>query len=494
MYVRQDDDLLFKNWHWGKCLDYLYNNICYQSSNLVLIRGALDSGKTTLKQELIRILPENCKVFSMFGEIKVKLGVVELIKKITAGFGESWDNDNFSGWQSLQRAVFSQQNVNWIILIDDAEKLCWEHLDSLLNLYNTIEISGGQLSLVFFSDFTFDEGMNKALLADFMNSKGQIIDLQPLNLEQTSEFLNDKMQLQFNHKILKKIYNASDGLIGKIKHLAVSELNINSSKGNTMFKNLFNNIINPPVVRAIICSGFLLLSYIAFTFQKNTKKEDLAQDGITNTYISKASTKDQQNELEKKAQLSKDKEIIYAKDKQHLEKQLEEIDNLSKQLQTISSELNKIKDQVAELSFSINSLHGSTLNISKSSNNLKSNKLHAIDPMKKLAYIDSLRNYEQQLLKVNKKFYVLQIMSSKNEQSIKNLIDRYSPLCPNSIKYASGNLQPNKELWYVAWYGIYQDKQSALKDLSNLPRGLQTLNPIVKDYSAVHKLINSKKD
>ena len=156
--------------------------------------------------------------------------------------------------------------------------------------------------------------------------------------------------------------------------------------------------------------------------------------------------------------------------------------------------MNKIKDQVAELSFSINSLHGSTLNISKSSNNLKSNKLHAIDPMKKLAYIDSLRNYEQQLLKVNKKFYVLQIMSSKNEQSIKNLIDRYSPLCPNSIKYASGNLQPNKELWYVAWYGIYQDKQSALKDLSNLTRGLQTLNPIVKDYSAVHKLINSKKD
>ena len=62
--MRQNEEILFKNWQWGECLDYL-NNIVQHSDNIVLLSGCHDSGKTTLKQELISLLPDHFKTFSM---------------------------------------------------------------------------------------------------------------------------------------------------------------------------------------------------------------------------------------------------------------------------------------------------------------------------------------------------------------------------------------------------------------------------------------------
>jgi septal ring-binding cell division protein DamX len=42
-------------------------------------------------------------------------------------------------------------------------------------------------------------------------------------------------------------------------------------------------------------------------------------------------------------------------------------------------------------------------------------------------------------------------------------------------------------------HGVYASRESALQDIKNLPKDLQKLKPIVRDYASIHQLINNNK-
>ena len=110
------------------------------------------------------------------------------------------------------------------------------------------------------------------------------------------------------------------------------------------------------------------------------------------------------------------------------------------------------------------------------SSGLKSNKLQT--------------NHEKQLLKIDKNNYVLQLMASKNEQSVKNLLTKY-PSMSGQMKYFSGKFKSKDDIWFIVVHGVYTNPESALKDIRNLPVDLKKLKPIVRDYASVHNLINN---
>lgn len=461
--MNQQEHKLFKNWHWNECLECLDNIVRY-SDSIVLVSSPIDNGKTTLKQEFINLLAAaaNVKVFAMNGEQQIS--VATMMRQVTIGFGLPWDNNSSSNWSELQKAIFSQPSCRWVLCIDDAEKLSWDTLNALISLYNLISSEGSQFSLILFADLSLEESLKRSVLKDFVINKFQMLNLKTLTFVEASAFLNS-INLNFDNKTLKKIYNASGGIIGKVKQLAISELNIKHSESKINIKNLLTNIINPPVIRICVCCGLLVVAYSLFTVMQrkdNWSKVTLALEKpiepIIETPITVADNKVADNKV------ADNSEEIYQKLYTNLQASLQA--NLQEYLQ---AELNKI---------ALNNLNNIKDNIKDLANQLE----------QKTSEIKKPSGLTQ------KPGYTLQIMASKKEQSVKKLFANYPDMSKKS-KYFLVKFKPEqKEPWFLVIHGNYASREEAISDINNLPIDIQNLKPIVRNYAIINKLINNQKE
>lgn len=455
--MNQQEHKLFKNWHWNECLECLDNIVRY-SDSIVLVSSPIDNGKTTLKQEFVNLLgAANFKVFSMYGEQQT--GVATMMRQVTIGFGLPWDNNNSSNWSELQKAIFSQPNCRWVLCVDDAEKLSWDTLNALISLYNLISSEGSQFSLIFFADPSLEESLKRSVLKDFVINKFQMLNLKALTLLEASAFLNS-INLNFDNKTLKKIYNASGGIIGKVKQLATSELNIKHSESKINIQSLLANIINPPVIRICVCCGLLVAAYSVFTFMQ--RKDSWSKAAIalekpietvieTPIIVADNKTADNSEEIYQK---------LYTNLQANLQANLQEY--LQAELNKIAlNNLNNIKDNIKDLA---NQLEQKTPEIKKTIQSTK------------------------------KPGYTLQIMASKKEQSVKKLFANYPGISQKS-KYFLVKFKPQqKDPWFLVIHGNYASREAAINDINNLPIDIQNLKPIVRNYEVINKLINNQKE
>lgn len=496
IHMRHNEEILFKDWQWGECLDYL-NNIIHHGDNIVLVSGELDSGKTTLKQEIISALPNHFKMFSMYGE--PRLGVATFMRQITMGFGLSWDNNLPPDWDELRRAIFSQPECKWVLLIDDAEKLSWDTLNAVINLYVTSIAEGSKFSLVLFADVHLLGSIKNSVLKDFFETKFQIVELQSLKLEEMGVFLDAHMQLTFDRKTLKKIYNASNGVIGKVKQLAISELNIKNTGENMIFKNLMENIISPPVIRVFVCAGLLFVAYILFgiTQKKDINSSDIVLEQEAQKFLHKSqfaqidpttnykvdeqkvahNTISENNTFKSNALPTSIENTEYDQLYQKLHSDLK--NSLQEQLYKLQSDITKLQEKITTLPLATEKPV-----ISVTNGNANNKQINA----EKHSSLQTNNNF----LKIAKNRYVLQLMASKNEQSAKKLINSH-PSLSAKVKYFSGKFKSQDDVWFVVVHGVYASRESALQDIKNLPKDLQKLKPIVRDYASIHQLINNNK-
>jgi|GEM_PF-1422550 type II secretory pathway predicted ATPase ExeA len=498
--MRQNEEILFRDWHWSECLERL-DNVVLHSDSIILVSGVTDSGKTTLKQELINILGTSFKIFSMCGEQRI--GVTTLMRQVTLGFGLPWDNNLSPDWGGIQRAIFSQPNCRWVLLIDDAEKLSWDALNALIRLYTTVGSEGSQFSLILFADISLEDSLRNSVLKDFFENKFQTINLKPLSFDQMVAFLHS-IELTFEHRTLKKIYNASNGIIGKIKQLAISELNIKGTEHNMVFKKLLENIINPPVIRMAVCCSLLVMAYGLFSFvQKKSSWQMVGLEKVVEqpkldpvkeiSSVDVATTIDslqpQQLVQQQLVQPIKDIDLqniqsvqyeelyqrLYADLKtslqEHIQSELSKVE--SNQLDNIGKLENKLEQKIAELKLPIETKPI----VARTINTVQAVKTETI---------------EKNLLGIAKNRYTLQLMASKNEQTVKKLINNY-PALTSKAKYFSAKFRPQQEdTWFVVVHGSYSNKELAMHDIKNLPIEIQNLKPIVRNYGSIHQLINNK--
>lgn len=472
--MHHSEDILFKDCSWGESLDYL-NNIVPYTENIILVSGLPDSGKTTLKQEIINNLCGSCKIFATLGDPRAT--VASFMQQVHLGFGLVWDNNLPPDWEELRRAVLNIPHCNWILLIDDAEKLSWDILNSLIDLYITLSSDDSNFHLILFAKDCLVNSIKNSPLKDFFEIKFENINLKSLNLEEMTVFLTDIMQLDFDRKTLKKIYSASNGIIGKVKQLAITENKIKGAEKNMMLRNLLENIISPPFMRLIVCGFLLFIAYIVFNFtqrQYDTVEVVAKVNKEVNTSISTLELETNNLEINPNQQLQY--EQIYKKLYTDLKNDLQE--QLLNKLLNLEEQLNKLQQSTHILETNI-----SQKNISNNfKNNINQHNNNYTLP-KNLQLSKSAKSA--------KNFYVLQLMASKNEQSILNLINNHPALFAK-IKYFSGKFKPKEDLWFIATYGYYNDPGSAIKDLKNLPPELRKLKPLVRDYNSVQKLIKNK--
>lgn len=463
---------LFTQGQWSECLNCLDNIIRY-SDNLVLVSGANNSGKTTLKQELLKLLDTNFKIFSTFAD--QQLSIAGFIRNITIGFDLTWEENSLPNWDKLQKSIVAQQSFRWIIIIDDADKMPWEHLNALIRLYTVVNAENSQLSIILFADSHLEYNLQQSVLKEFFENKFQKIKLKPLTFDQMLQYLNN-INIKLDSKNLQQIYQASEGYIGKIKQLAISKDNLNNVKynikDNIVSKYLLIKIINSPALKATCCGVLVVVAYVLFgVIQKNNIQ-------TTQLELEQVVEKPQQpiianhevmQSLEVQPELPQQNTGLSEELYQKLYADLQ--NNLQQYMQT---QLNKLEQQVSELKEQL-------INKEQVTNNANI-----------ISSVAKLNNTENSLLNIAKNRYTLQIMAAKDEHSIKKLFNHYPQLL-SKAKYFRAKFKPGQDsMWFVVVHGSYANRELAIQDLKNLPLDIQALNPIVRNYNYVHKIINNK--
>lgn len=557
--MQRNQNILFKDWQWQESLDRL-NTLLYINEKIILVVGEHQSGKTTLKQEIIDHLSNDFKKSTIVADRKMTITL--FMQQVYLSFGLVWKSHLPQDWEELRKTVCNKIDYNWIVIIDDAEKLSWELLNSLISLYITLNSEHNNFHLIFFAQNIFLENIKNSLLNDFFEVKFEIINFPTLNLTEMTAFLSNNMQLNFNNKTLKKIHLASNGIIGKVIQLAISEENMHKVKNNQFIHKLLESIINPLTIRIIVCACLLVIAYIIFNLSKKSeitatinkdnnallhskhpKQVDKSTvDGTVS--VSSIATEDLlniNNQIEQElinnvaieqnvinsSTASIEKDLINASIGQDLinnhsniQIEIDKIKNHIKQIkhsqqtkyEIIYQELyqklqNNLQQQLTRLEEKINELQSiiqvannnkvqpnipvpgnQDLITNKAINNTNKfiNNNNLIKKSKKTHLLDSNTTKTT----TTKNFYVLQLMASKNEQSILNLINNYSKNV-KKITYFKGKFNPKGDLWFIAIYGNYPNPKAAIKDLKSLPIEIRKLKPLVRDFKSVKLLINN---
>jgi septal ring-binding cell division protein DamX len=473
---------LFADCSWGECFDYL-SNIVHHSSNAFLVSGPIDSGKTTLYQQLSRSFPSNVKVFSMSGEYRI--GVASFMQQITLGFGVDCNTAPFSNWDLLQHAMASQYGYNWVVIIDNAEKLSWDLLNALINLYNQLSAQGLNFSFILLADSRFVGDIKNSVLKDFFINKAELLEIQPLSWQQTKGFVLDYMKLDYDIKLVKKIYKASNGIIGKLKQLAISGVKKERFGEIMIFKNVLKNVAGSTVIRIAICGSLLLTAYVVFLI---TQKKDVGQIEVA---IEQPTTQVTQIVPDiTPVQLPAPEPTLVGQDTQVANIDSADYEQLYQKLHTdlkssLEQEVVKLQQEISVMQNKITILSATATKLPAKRTNNSNNKAVAKNNL-------LLNKVETQLLNTDKNRYVLQLMASKNETNVKRLVAKY-PRLTNKIKYFSGKFNPAQDTWFIVIHGIYDTPKEAKQDINNLPLDIQQLKPIVRNYKSVHQIINNKK-
>lgn len=97
-----------------------------------------------------------------------------------------------------------------------------------------------------------------------------------------------------------------------------------------------------------------------------------------------------------------------------------------------------------------------------------------------------LRVANKQLLKINKKFYTLQLLGTHSEQAAREFIKAKKIAAHGSYFKVELNGKP----WFVLVYGRYETRTQALRAIKALPSSLKGLKPWPRSFVNIHSAIN----
>jgi len=202
---------------------HLLAQLIQNSTNLILIKGAEHSGKSTHFRLLRNHIQTNCKLVCLRVDSKTNISL--LLKKIAQGFGVTKKIG-----RDLRVRLFhtinelTQENIKLILIVDDAHKLNSECLQLLADFNHEPTTP---LSITLFSECNIDKNMKKLDPSIRIGINAHLINLKHYNTKQTLNFINHHLKsvgiispFILNDVQIARLQKQADGLPGKIKILA----------------------------------------------------------------------------------------------------------------------------------------------------------------------------------------------------------------------------------------------------------------------------------
>lgn len=480
----------------------LLEHLSRYSNLLSVVEGASGSGKTRFLQEFIRLQNDTAIISHVKASMLMTAG--QLLQAIYAGYADVLDSSHGdTSFGPLLKFAHEAEakGQKAIILIDNAHELNTDAVIMLMDMMSLATESQEVPHIGLFTEHTLARNLD-AYQSSRYEQLSHELELAPFTLEQTRAYLLHRVRaiggginLPFNERQVKKIYQQSGGMPGGINKAALAMMgdanaaeSLAREKKSWFKKPKLGLSFGFPVVHMALMSVIMLGILVAVVF--NDGEEDAPANNTRLAPIGQKAPRQASSET------------------------LARIEAMQRQIgQESPVSLPPIPAEALQPNQNQNNTAGSSAstesNIAtapirlapvESSNTAPAEEDSPVvttpilqsqassepeperTPLEQTASVDPF-NKTQAWLERNPNRYTLQLLGTHNQDMVQEFIRDQGSLDAFSYFQALHNGRD----WYVVVYGEYRNRSEAIAAVENLPKGLQQLNPWARSVRGIQQ-------
>ncbi|MBL1141932.1 MAG: AAA family ATPase [Proteobacteria bacterium] len=500
------------------------------SNKLVVVKGELDSGKTTFFNELCSQDESNLIIRNL--TVTALTNINDIIKAII-------DGDQHD---ELQESQYSQTELNqWLtrcqnkqqipaLLIDNVDLLNENLITQLFSLLKESN-QNSVLHICLFCEPSFLEQLEESGINKEDSDSLHIIEMPGLSEKQTEQYIrnnypaSDSTDLNlFDEKTIKQIHRISHGLPGRVNALCEQYLDDPAKDKTENVKNESSNKIKAILIKnKLIISVTLLLMFlsigIATLLEEAGKKEvkqtikldlpkldepeskpddvveievpkELEPEPVTIEELSPPVIPEIAKDLKDKSGVSvyssEGHLVAQDSDLQTVKEEAEEIpiDNVVESVVPIIN----TKEEAEEIIETIPEPELKTELVPEPEPEKKPKPRveSKPEPTKSEPISEPVKRDIQWLIKQDSKKYVLQLIGAYERETIEVYIRNFKDNDSKIIPFTASN--KGKE-WHVLVYGLYEDRDQAVAAIAELPTKAKLMAPWPRTVESIKDLL-----
>ncbi|MFD1382730.1 SPOR domain-containing protein [Rhodanobacter aciditrophus] len=464
-------------------------------SNLIsVVMGESSSGKTRFLQEFIRLQKDTAVISHVKATMLMTAG--QLLQAIYRGYADVLEHaEGESSFGPLLKFAHEMEGKGQkaIILVDNAHELNTDAVTMLMDMMSLATESQEVPHIALFTEHSPARNLDAYQKSRYEQLSHEL-RLAPFTLEQTRAYMLHRVRaiggginLPFNDRQVKKIYQQSQGMPGRINKVALSMMGdgkTSAKEANDGKKSLFKGGLSFgfPVVHMALLSVVMLGILVAVIFND---PEESTETAATTTSIAPISQAPRQASSETIARI----EAMQRQIGQEAPLSLPPIPtgavpsgaNSSTQAQAPTIESAPLRE-TTELSTS------EPENISEpvlETPVLQSQATQPVSEPEPTVQAEPQDRFDKtaQWTERNPNRYTLQLLGTHNKDTVQEFIRDQGSL----EVFSYFQTVHNGRDWFVVVYGEYRNRSEAIAAVENLPRDLRDLNPWARSVRGIQQ-------
>ena len=468
------------------------------SNLLSVVKGASGSGKTRFLQEFMRLQHDSAVISHVKASMLMTAG--QLLQAIYHGYADVLENrggDTSFGPLLKFAHDMEAKGQKAIILIDNAHELNTDAVTMLMDMMSLATESQEVPHVALFTEHSIARNLDSYQRSRYEQLSHELA-LAPYTLEQTRAYLLHRVRaiggginLPFNERQIKKIYQQSAGLPGAINQIALVMMGEGKPRGSSASDKRswvrLGGSFGFPLVHMALMSIIMLGILVAVIFSDG---EDDATPVSNSTSIAPiAQNAPRQASSETLARI----EAMQRQIGQETPVSLPPIP--AEALQPAAEQSNSASANRSEnTSITTAPIRLTTPNqdsaVSEPSTPVQTTPvLQSAEPevpepvpVKQTVAADPF-DKTRAWLERNPNRYTLQLLGTHNKDTVQDFIRDQGSLSAFSYFQALHN---GRE-WYVVVYGEYRNRSEAIAAVENLPQALRSLNPWARSVRGIQQ-------
>ena len=483
----------------------LLEHLSRYSSMLFVVEGAKGSGKTAFMEEFARQQSDIAIISRVKGSMLMTAG--QLLENIYKGFPEGVNGLTVdSSFGPLLKFAKDREQLGQsvLLLIDNAHELNTDAVTMLLDMIALANENQAVPHVVLFSEQPIQRNLDSYQKSRF-DQLSHTQNLPPYSFEQTQAYLlhrvrsiGGEINLPFNERQLKTIYQESAGYPGAINEVARRLM----GKGGEKAKFNFSLGLGFPLVHMALLSVVMLAILITVIFNDSEPSASNAAKGkviplSANTQLSSnqnrtsstiAKIEQVQRGLEGNKGISLPPIPMDARVTPTPVEPTSGIGDTAKTLATQALSGTKISATPKAVQPSIKTTTGQSSSVVAAPIVTTTQKVVAPKLIKKESTTSKVSQTDRfdktsWLLGQNPNRYTLQLLGTHTLSTVKDFIRDQGSL--DGLSYFE-TIHNGRE-WFVVVYGLYRNRSQAIAGIEALPRDLRALTPWARGLRGIQQ-------
>ena len=465
------------------------------SNLLSVVKGAAGSGKTRFLQEFIRLQNDTAVISHVKASMLMTAG--QLLQSIYQGYADVLDSQN-AGTSFGPLLKFAHEieakGQKAIILIDNAHELNTDAVTMLMDMMSLATESQEVPHVALFTEYSVARNLDSYQRSRYEQLSHEL-ELAPYSFEQTRAYLLHRVRaiggginLPFNERQLKKIYQQSEGFPGAINQAALALMgdgknNDGDTKGKRSWVRLGGSF-GFPLVHMALMSIIMLGILVAVIFSDGEEESMPVSNSTSIAPIAQSAPRQASSETIARIEA--------------MQRQIGQETPVS--LPPIPAEALQPSEQTSN-----NNIETAPIRSTSPAQNTPDSApvapiqttpvLQTEEPLEtvpaQVKQVESTDPFDKTdaWLERNPNRYTLQLLGTHNKDTVQDFIRDQGSLAAFSYFQAMHN---GRE-WYVVVYGEYRNRSEAIAAVENLPQSLRTLNPWARSVRGIQQDIQKAK-